>query len=99
MKGTDAELTESVNEKTVINLRPCPFCGRPAFGVREISKCEDGNTMYIFAIKHTCDAIDQAHLSLFFQNDDTREKCIETLDKDCTLYTRLWNTRACERAS
>lgn len=77
----------------VKQLKPCPFCGAEVTTRKEIREQKDGNTMYIFSIEHACAAIDRAHLSLFFQNASSRERCEAVLDKEEEMYTRLWNIR------
>ena len=75
-------------------LKPCPFCNSEVTARKEITDADDPRrAMYVFAIDHHCGAIETGHLSLFFQNDTPREKCIKTLDSCEKTYIDIWNNR------
>ena len=72
-------------------LIPCRFCQViPKVDLRIDS---GDNPMYVFAIRHSCDGFEAGHLSLFFQNDLSPERCKQILQKSVDLYSSKWNER------
>lgn len=71
-------------------LGPCAICGREP-DVKLIEGSGD-NPMYVFDVDHLCrGGYRVSHLSLFFQNDSTRESCLESLRASVTFYSGQWN--------